>query len=65
MLPLEQHVPERNSRYESARNNNSGSAVGTVAELRDGQSGVRITAGGRAFSLLQNVHSGPRAHPDS
>lgn len=39
--------------------------VGVVTRLRAGQTAVRIPAGKRGFSLLQNVHIGSGGHPAS
>jgi hypothetical protein len=39
--------------------------VRTVIRLRDGRSGVRIRAGVRDFSVLQNVQTVSGAHPPS
>ena len=37
--------------------------VGVVTRLRAGHTAVRIPAGARGFSLLQNVQIGSGAHP--
>jgi hypothetical protein len=39
------------------------SSIGVETRLRDGRSVVRIPAGARDLSLIQNVQSGSGAHP--